>query len=172
MKTRLTLNETVRESIAIALVRLMEQKPFHKISVSEIVRLAGVGRSSFYRNFGSKEDVLRCYINGLYRASFASGDLICYYDGINEADDFLQPRFGLIERHRHFFTALRRNDLLQFTFDQIEPDLMLCINGLTPPVNKYRITSLSGSCAEVARAWIDSGFKESAAELADIFSPS
>lgn len=172
MQSKLTLNETVRESIALALIRLMGQKPFDKVSVSEIVRLAGVGRSSFYRNFSSKEDVLRSYINALYRTSFANGDIVCYYDGINEIDDFLLPRFGLIRNNCSFFIALRRNNLLQYAFDQIEPELMLRINGLEPPVNRYKIISLSGSCAEVARAWIDSDFKESAEELAAIFSPS
>ena len=60
---KMTYNQTVKEAIAIALVQLMKRKNFEDISVSEIVKIAGVGRSSFYRNFESKKDVLSYYIH-------------------------------------------------------------------------------------------------------------
>ena len=43
---KMTYNQTVKEAIAIALVQLMKSKNFEDISVSEIVKIAGVGRSS------------------------------------------------------------------------------------------------------------------------------
>ena len=52
MKEVMSVNETVREALAIALLKLMKSQEFAKITVSDIVRVAGVGRSSFYRNFG------------------------------------------------------------------------------------------------------------------------
>lgn len=53
--SNLTLNQVVRESITEALLRLMRNKEFGKIKIKEITDLAGVGRVSFYRNFGSKK---------------------------------------------------------------------------------------------------------------------
>ena len=50
-----------RHYIVQALFKLMAVRDFHEISVSDIVRKAGVGRASFYRLFGSKEEVIRYY---------------------------------------------------------------------------------------------------------------
>ncbi|WP_052122440.1 TetR/AcrR family transcriptional regulator [Chelonobacter oris] len=53
-----TLNTVVKESITQALLRLMETQDFYAVSITDITKLAGVSRISFYRNFDSKEDVL------------------------------------------------------------------------------------------------------------------
>lgn len=51
-------NLIVRESIETALLQLMDKKPFGEITISEIVKKAGVSRVSYYRNYYFKEDVL------------------------------------------------------------------------------------------------------------------
>ena len=48
----------VCECITDALFRLMKSKPLQDISITELTRVAGVGRVSFYRNFETKIDVL------------------------------------------------------------------------------------------------------------------
>ncbi len=48
-----------KEAIITALVLLCAEKPFEKITVTEIVRKAGVSRTAFYRNYDTKEDVLK-----------------------------------------------------------------------------------------------------------------
>ena len=53
MKSEITLNESVKEAIEIALMRLLQKKDINKITVTELTDVAGVGRSSFYRNFES-----------------------------------------------------------------------------------------------------------------------
>lgn len=46
------------DSLMTALWELLAEKSFEKISVSELVNRAGVGRVTFYRNFANKEEVL------------------------------------------------------------------------------------------------------------------
>ena len=41
-----------------SLLKLMIIKPFENISITEITKMSGVSRMTFYRNFSSKEDVL------------------------------------------------------------------------------------------------------------------
>ena len=55
-------NAYVIEHITDALLTLLKDKPIGDISISELCDLAGIGRASFYRNFESKEDILRGYI--------------------------------------------------------------------------------------------------------------
>ena len=49
------------EKITDGLLKLMNEMPFEKITVSDIVLEAGVGRASFYRHFDSKEAVIRSH---------------------------------------------------------------------------------------------------------------
>ncbi len=47
-----------KEWIYEALCKLIDKKPFKAITVTELIEKAGVGRSTFYRNYDVKEDVL------------------------------------------------------------------------------------------------------------------
>ena len=78
MKEKITLNETVCEAIGIALVQLMKQKLFVKITISEIAATAGVSRNSVYRNYENKEQILEKYIQALYQNAIESGMLKQY----------------------------------------------------------------------------------------------
>ena len=52
-----------RESIEISLLQLLEKKDFKKITISELVERAGVSRAAFYRNYGSKEEILKSILS-------------------------------------------------------------------------------------------------------------
>ncbi|HFR3977378.1 TPA: TetR/AcrR family transcriptional regulator [Streptococcus suis] len=54
-------NQLTKESIETALLFLLEKKELKQISVSELVRKAGVSRNAFYRNYKSKEEILEIY---------------------------------------------------------------------------------------------------------------
>ncbi|WP_148129013.1 TetR/AcrR family transcriptional regulator, partial [Nosocomiicoccus sp. HMSC067E10] len=41
-----------------SLIKLMQEKSFNSISIGEITKLADLDRTTFYRNFDSKEDIL------------------------------------------------------------------------------------------------------------------
>lgn len=56
------LNFVIKESITEALLLLMRKKNYEEISITEITKLAGVSRISFYRNYDSKEDILVKYM--------------------------------------------------------------------------------------------------------------
>lgn len=63
-------NIMVKQCITEALLRLMQRKSFQQISISEITRIAGVGRVSFYRNYQSKEDILYQYLLNQFNQHF------------------------------------------------------------------------------------------------------
>lgn len=63
MDKRKEANIRVRRSITDALFSLMKDKNFSEITITEIIREAGVARASFYRNYTSKEDVLLTLIS-------------------------------------------------------------------------------------------------------------
>ena len=48
-----------KECIEVALIQLLEEKEMEKISISEVVKRAGVSRTAFYAHYDTKEDVLK-----------------------------------------------------------------------------------------------------------------
>ena len=48
-----------RMKLFAALQQLLDQKSVHAISVTEITKIAGIGRASFYRHFNDIEDILK-----------------------------------------------------------------------------------------------------------------
>ena len=56
-------NEQVIHSITDTLLSLLKTQMMEEIRIVDLVRLAGVSRNSFYRNFKDKDDVLRHYIS-------------------------------------------------------------------------------------------------------------
>ncbi len=167
MECSLTLNETVQESITLALIRLMNQKPFSQISVTELTKLAGVSRVSFYRNFESREQVLALHINRLYRAFFSSPQIPRVLTGRQEMHGFCLPRFRYIQENKEFFCALCKSNLLSYAFEQLEPELLLCIVGLRGPVDPYYLAGVMGSCVGIIRLWVDNGFDESVESIVE-----
>ena len=51
-------NRITKECLKKAMVRLLNEKDFQKISITELVTVAGVSRTAFYRNYDSKEELL------------------------------------------------------------------------------------------------------------------
>ncbi|HFI0633279.1 TPA: TetR/AcrR family transcriptional regulator [Streptococcus suis] len=50
---------TAQDYIQEALLQLIQQKEYEKITITDIAKRAGVTRISFYRNFESKDDILK-----------------------------------------------------------------------------------------------------------------
>jgi AcrR family transcriptional regulator len=51
-----------------AVMLLMEEKPYSKITVSDITEKAGIARQTFYRNYADKDDVVFEYIMNTFNA--------------------------------------------------------------------------------------------------------
>lgn len=170
MKNKTTLNDTVREALGIALLQLMETKPLHTISISEIASVAGVSRNSFYRNFSDKNHLLNDYIYTLYRNFFQFNDVPRYIDDSAQRQEFLASRFRFIKAHSKLYSVLYRQGLLYQFFQQTEKDLILLLCGEADGLPSYYRAMLSGACAGIVRAWIENDFRESEETLAQLFS--
>ena len=52
------MRRDIKYEIKTSVLRLMEQKPYLDITVTDIITKAGVARASFYRSYGSINDVV------------------------------------------------------------------------------------------------------------------
>ncbi len=56
-------NRMARERIVAALTELMSTRDYASITITEITQKAGVSRMTYYRNYSSKEDILRKFMD-------------------------------------------------------------------------------------------------------------
>lgn len=147
----------------------MEKEDFQKISITQIVSVAGVGRSSFYRNFESKEELLCDYIMNLYKNYFNQYNIPNIKSEVDCIEKFLQPRFNFIYTNRNIFKLLHKNDLLYYFFKKIEGDFLLTLCGQKYELSTYYTAMFAGSCASVIRHWIEKDFVDSVDEMTKLF---
>lgn len=68
------------ELICDGLKRCLKEKSFESVTISDIQRVSGVSRSTFYRNFDRIEDVLALMCDRVFEEAFLSD-----YANISEA---------------------------------------------------------------------------------------
>ena len=153
-------NTYVRQHILSALLELMKTQEFASISIQALVDAAGVGRASFYRNYKSKEDVLRQEAERLMQT----------WGKEFEAEEHTSPNELLIslldfyKEHREFYLAIHAagmsdivlNTILKATI--ITPDL--------PNAIAYLKSSIAYMIYGWVIEWINRGMQESGTELA------
>ncbi len=167
MEKEQNLNECVKESITVALLNLMRKKAFSEIKVTEIVKLAGVGRTSFYRNFESKEDVLKKHINRLYSEYFLTHKLPDM-SVEKERRSHMLSRFRFVKQNADFFVLLNKNNLLYEIFESIDNPTLEKIATIDVK-NRYSAAFMSSACVGVIKEWINRKFKETEEELVEVF---
>ena len=65
MRRKNETGDTMMDYMAEALLLLMREKSYDKIKVGEITERAGVDRTTYYRHFHSKEEIIERYLRGL-----------------------------------------------------------------------------------------------------------
>ena len=65
MKRKNITTRMMKEYISESLLILMTQKDYLSITINEITDKAGVNRSTYYRNFSSKEGIIKFYFSSI-----------------------------------------------------------------------------------------------------------
>lgn len=148
-----------------ALVELMNQKPFEKITVRDICEEAMVHRSTFYTHFNDKYELLR-YCLGDIEMAFNKTDLTensldgyrKYY--LNVANEIATE----IQRNKKLYrTILKKNQeesIMQSFHEELErlilEKLKKCQSELSLPVPpEFLATFYSGACMSVMVKWLE-----------------
>ncbi len=101
-----------KKLLSEALIELMRHKPFHKISILEIVNEAELSRSAFYSHYSSKEAIL-------YEKVQEIGDEAAEVSLVaEEKTQFLNWKrsIGVYLQHKEFFTLLYKNGLTDLVY--------------------------------------------------------
>ncbi len=103
----------VVKQIVQSLLELLSEKEFHAITITMIVQKAQVGRASFYRNFSSKEDVIRQHMAGLLKEWGEA------YEALGRLDELLPSLLRHFYKHRDFYLLLYKRGLSHYILDAV-----------------------------------------------------
>lgn len=144
-----------------AMLALLKEKPLQDISISELCNRAMVGRTSFYRNFETKEDVVKAYIQQLF-SGWMKGD----ENDKPAADSLILAVFSHFELQRDFYSLLSERGLVHLLKDVI---LGLCnYSPAGDAVAAYASAFAGYSLYGWIDTWFQRGMAESAQELAEL----
>ena len=152
-----------RESIVTALVLLFAEKPYDKITVTDIAKKAGVSRTAFYSNFENKEDVVREFSKNVISElnSFFSGEK---YEGNGRA--LLLAVFSTIKKNSERAKILF--DSRQMVYEILAGDTYL--DTLMPAKNRfdvYNYLATEAALKKIIVEWFKRGMKETPEEMAE-----
>src|SRR3954470_14544838 len=101
--------EQIRERIVAAAAALVRRLPYAELTVDEVMREAGFGRTIFYRHFDDLADLLmkagREAFEGLFEASRALGEARSL-DNPEVIREALVPAVAVFEQHGPLLRAI------------------------------------------------------------------
>lgn len=169
MKQDITLNETVKEAVTTALLHMMRNKSIDSIQIKDLVKVAGVSRSSFYRNFESKEDVLVKYLNKIYYDYFHNENIPAKYEDFNCKRDLYVARLSFIKQNKDFFTVLNKNGIVDKIFREIDENNachLFSLHESDGAERRYKMALDLGASSGVIVEWINRKFVDDVEDLA------
>ena len=154
------INRITKDSIQEALVYLLSKKDIDDISVTEIVNKAGVSRTAYYRNYQSKEDILKDFSMNVFNLIFSQLD----------REDFAKDPKNW---YRFIFTQIKNNARIVklvvkarlYTAEEFLPqsDLtMLSIN------EQYQIFAMESALVNLIQKWVEEDFVLSVEEMTEL----
>ena len=164
MRRTTATTEYLKECMGTALFELMKEKPIEKISIEEMTAKADVGRSTYFRYFKSKDEVLVFKIQCLWNR-FAEE---------NHITDFRADIYTSTRLFFEFCLSIRDiNDLL-YQADRQNVLLEVYLQVLTPKkqeeniITYYKQNWTAYALYGIVNAWILRGYKETPSQMVAI----
>ncbi len=150
-------NTYVRNHITDSLIELMGEKPFNDISISELCDLAGVGRASFYRNFETKEAVLKKYLEEIWH-EWAKD-----YESKNEQAYYIESLLKCFYKYKDFNLLLYRHNLSTMIYEVVRWGVK--IDESETNIESYIKSTLAGFTFGLADEWMRRGMQETPEQI-------
>lgn len=157
-------NKLTRECVRTALILLINDTPFDKITTTAIIKKSGVSRAGFYRNYSSKNDVI------LEIAKELSDKMTRNFDDARHKENpqlvFLDIFNEIKTDKKYFEIYLKSKQTIDFLLP-LEFRTKAQESG-NSSLKKYANIAASAALSGIIDTWIAGGMKETPKEMADI----
>lgn len=157
MNKKQELNAFIKDCITTALIKQMKTQSFDKISVTELVKVAGVSRVSFYRNFESKQDVLEKHLMKLIQEWGEE------FEEKNDITYFSESLLLHFYKYKEFYLLLNCQGLSSLIYENIR--WASKVGESQNNVERYLKSSVAGAIFGWVDEWLRQGMKESPQEI-------
>ena len=158
---RLQSEKYVDKYIIEALFSLMKKKDYNNISITEICEKAGTGRMSFYRNFNSKEDIIRQWITNTTNTFLKESDINYKNDSTK---DYFIKLFTHLEKYKTEAMLIYKANSFNLLKNEFDDKL---INLHQEEYSNYKSYFLAGGIFNVYYFWLINGCKDSPHQVAE-----
>lgn len=165
MRRKNTTTEMMMGYMCSALLELMLEKDYAKISIGEIAKKAGVDRSSYYRHFKSKEDIISFFFDMVLKESLdgftnlSSIDFTLYIHSIYMA--FYNYKKEVLLIYHYNLSSLLLDVLSKrFQFSEIAIEF--------PLTKQYELSYIIGGIYNNLIFWMSRDMNETPDELTEI----
>lgn len=164
-----------REWTFEALYTLMKTKNYQDIKISEIIDKAGISRATFYRNFGSKEDVIIVRVKNMF-VDFHTDMLEMYK--VHQPDDetmLIAEFFKRFDREEKLVDVVIKSNMEYLMMEGIlsimnyYKDHFYELVTSNQKTDEYTMDIVASSCWTLLSRWHKSGKEESATDLVKIY---
>lgn len=169
-----------RRMIREAFVALLHEKPFEKVTATDIINRSGLNRSTFYAHYPDAKGILEEFIGEvivMFRRMLEEMDFSSF---LNDPQPILKKVVAFLEENQEVYRLLGQSDVSLIYLEQLKKVLIqqvldtpnLPTEGLSQVGIELRIRMLLSGVIDVYRAWlageIEYTLEEMTSEVADI----
>lgn len=157
-------NQLTRECLQLSLMHLMSERPYEKISVSEIVRRAGVSRMAFYRNYTDKEDILHELGDEIIKRIAEISERPELHDNPRQ---WFEDVFRTVKKDKDIIALFDQACILkhEMFFGKTISERLY---PTTEPEKKYLRLAAEAAIIQILVSWFREGMQEDEKQMADI----
>lgn len=162
MRRKSTTSKMMKSYIVDALLILMSEKNFQSITIDELVKKAGVNRSTYYRHFTSKEDIIFYFLDSvmseyLEKIRLKNPDLKTYL--LKMFTHYMNYKEQMLIIYNAGLSMILLNVLKKYFYSQIN------IN--KPLTEQYKVSFYIGGIFNHFMMWFSRGMQESPEEMTE-----
>lgn len=164
IEQNVSIQETKQESYVVqkltdTLFLLLRKYHLKQISISALCDIAGIGRASFYRNFTSKEDILKKYDKKLIEEWGKK-----FENDKNATMETLIPSLLIhYQKHKDFYLMLYHEQLTNIVLETI---LYACkLQEKKTNIEAYVTSFVAYGIFGIVNEWISRGMEETPEQL-------
>lgn len=161
-------NQFVKECIMEALLQLMQTHEYDAITITDITQRAGVSRMSYYRNYGSKDEILMDYMYQIIREYAKELDVSNIRNGFQTYDHILYS-LKYLQKYKEYVLCLLKANRSQIILHGLDR-YMLTITGSSEKsfFEKCELYYYSGALYNIFMHWVQDGMTEDIETIARV----
>lgn len=158
----------VRDCITCALFELLKKRDFDDITITDIIKKAGVSRMGFYRNYSSKENVVERFIFDKFVATVKE---IKYYRNLNfNIKNIMITTLENFQKFSCYIKLFLDKNLDNLLYKCYHKAYYTLYEGeKESPIHKYSNEMFIGELFNLEMCWLRTGMKETPEQLARIY---